>query len=157
MKTLGILLGIGITAGAGHVTAPQSVRARDAKAIADVRHADEAFCQAVVDRDVDRFRSFIADEATFGDGTPNQERGRDAIVKAWAVYFQPDGATLTWKPIEVEVLASGDLGFTVGTYERRGTDLHGKPSISRGNYLTVWRRQPDGSWNAVFDTGGVIK
>jgi ketosteroid isomerase-like protein len=32
-----------------------------------------------------------------------------------------------------------------------------RASIARGNYLTVWKKQADGTWKAVFDTGSTSK
>ena len=40
--------------------------------------------------------------------------------------------------------AARDLGYTVGAYTA---------GSGRGNYLTVWRLEPDGSWRYVLDGG----
>ena len=116
--------------------------------------ADKAFCQATIDHDVARFRSLVADEATFAGGTPGQTRGLDAIVKSWTPLLQAGGPTLTWKPTHAEVLAGGDVGYTVGTWERRAKGADGQMGIAHGQYITVWKKQSDGRWKAVFDTGG---
>ena len=116
--------------------------------------ADEAFCQATVDHDVARFRSLVSGEATFAGGTPGQTRGIEAIVKSWMPFLQPGGPTLTWKPTHAEVLAGAEVGDTVGTWERRVETADGQMSIAHGQYMTVWRRQSDGKWKVVFDTGG---
>lgn len=139
------------TAWTGGVAA-QSAGDRKAAEAAIIK-ADEAFCQATIDRNVDRFRSLVADEATFNGGTPQQTRGLEAIVNAWAPFFRAGGPTLTWKPAHADVLVTADVGYTVGTWERREKAADGKTSIAHGNYLTVWRKQADGSWKAVFDTG----
>jgi ketosteroid isomerase-like protein len=118
--------------------------------------ADEAFCQATIDRDINRFLALVAEDATFGGGTPNQQRGRDAVGKAWAPYFRPDGPTLTWKPAKAKVLAGGDVGYSIGFSEQRSKGPDGTIRVSHGNYLTVWRKQADGSWKAVFDTGSAV-
>jgi ketosteroid isomerase-like protein len=98
--------------------------------------ADRAFCQATIDRNLDRFLSFVADDATFSGGG-EVFRGKDAVARGWAPFFKAGGPTLTWKPIKAEVLVGGDVGYTVGTWERRAPGLDGKPSIAPGNYLTV--------------------
>jgi len=139
--------------------APSATRDAEAQTIgrkaaeAAITKADKAFCQAVTDRRLDRFLAFVADDATFGGGTPQQLRGRDAVAKAWAPYFAEGGPTLVWKPVSAKVLVGGDLGYTVGTYARHAIGPDGKPVTGRGNYLTVWKKQTDGSWKAVFDTG----
>jgi len=68
------------------------------------------------------------------------------------------GVVLTWKPEIVDVAASGDLGYTTGPFELRlpGKD-GGEPVVVTGRYLTVWKRQPDGTWKFVIDGGSQDK
>jgi len=115
--------------------------------------ADRNFNQAVADRDMNRFLAIVAETATFNGGTAQEIHGRDAVGKAWAPFFRVDGPRLTWKPTKAEVLVGGDVGYTVGTWERQPPAGSGQTNITRGNYLTVWRKQDDGSWKVVFDTG----
>ncbi len=60
---------------------------------------------------------------------------------------------LGWKPLRAEVAASGDLGYTFGAFAYYTKTLFGKDTIFYGNYVTVWRRQPDGKWKFVVDGG----
>ena len=46
----------------------------------------------------------------------------------------------------------GDLGWTSGRYVATHTGPDG-PVRSEGRYVTVWRRQPDGTWKVDLDTG----
>src|SRR6476660_1070695 len=50
---------------------------------AAVMSVDRAFNQSVVDGDLARFLSFIAEDATFGGGTPNELHCKEAIGKGW--------------------------------------------------------------------------
>jgi ketosteroid isomerase-like protein len=127
----------------------------DQKAAAAIMKADADFNQAVADRDLKRFLSFVGEPATFNGGTPGEIHGRDAIAKEWASYFQPNGPRLTWKPTKAEILGHEDLGYTVGSWELR-PPAGGQAAaigVTRGNYLTVWKKQADGAWRIVFDTG----
>jgi len=77
--------------------------------------------------------------------------GPDAIT---ASFSPPIGkSSFVWHPVEGEMAKSGDLGFTVGnaviTREREG----GTPVVRYSKYLTVWKRQRDGSWQYVVDGG----
>jgi len=114
--------------------------------------ADRDFCQALVDRNLERFLSFVADDTTFSGGAAPL-RGKDAVAQGWARYFKEGGPTVTWKPIKADVLVGGDVGYTVGTWERRTPDADGKLVVTHGDYLTVWEKQTDGAWKVVFDTG----
>ena len=122
-------------------------------AAAAIMKADVDFNQAVADRDLKRFLSFVGEPATFNGGTPDEVHSRDAIAKDWARYFQANGPRLTWKPTKGEILGRGDLGYTVGTWELRAAAGGGQAAVTRGNYLTVWRKQADGAWRVSFDTG----
>ena len=147
---LGALLAVGV----------MNVRAQrpdpNLAAVAAIMKADADFNQAVADRNVNRFLSFIAEGATFNGGTPGEIRGRDAIAKDWAPFFEPSGPRLTWKPTKAEVLGAGDLGYSVGASEFR-TTAGTQTTVRRGNYLTVWRKQADGAWRVVYDTGSTFK
>jgi ketosteroid isomerase-like protein len=114
--------------------------------------ADRAFNRAVAEHERGAFLALIAPDAIFGGGTPNELHGRDAIAAAWAPFLAAAGPRLTWTPTNGEILGGGDLGYTVGTYERRSAN----GSVGRGNYLTVWRKPKDGSWQAVYDTGSAF-
>jgi ketosteroid isomerase-like protein len=116
---------------------------------AAIMKADEDFNRSVADRNKERFLALIADDATFGGGTGNEQKGKDAIWKGWSVFFDPKGPTLTWHPSKAEVLAGGDVGYSTGFSERKAPN----GSVFKGNYLTVWKKQKDGSWKAIYDTG----
>ena len=60
--------------------------------------------------------------------------------------------SITWDPNYAEVAASGDMGYTVGRYERTSR-AEGETVVNAGTYLTVWRRQEDGSWKVKADIG----
>jgi ketosteroid isomerase-like protein len=122
-------------------------------AVAAIMKADADVNQAVADRDLKRFLSFVGEPATFNGGLADEIHSRDAIAKDWARYFQANGPRLTWKPTKGEILGHGDLGYTVGSWELRAVAAGGQAAVTRGNYLTVWRKQADGAWRVSFDTG----
>ncbi len=62
-------------------------------------------------------------------------------------------STLKWEPDLVKISHSGDLGYTFGRYELTAVDELGKETKTYGHYITIWKKQPDGSWKFVFDTG----
>ncbi len=66
---------------------------------------------------------------------------------------KPSDAKLTWYPSWALVSASGDFGVDTGpwTYEAVGKD--GKTEKDYGDWLTVWTRDKDGHWKALFDSG----
>jgi ketosteroid isomerase-like protein len=122
----------------------------------EIVQADTEFARAVAERNRERFLSFIADVTTFNGGSANELRGRDAVMKDWDDFFDPNGPTLTWTPTKGEVIGAGDVGYTAGRSLFRARAVDGSLTERRGEYLTVWRRQRDGSWKVVFDTGSTL-
>lgn len=61
----------------------------------------------------------------------------------------PDhGISLQWVPVKADV--SGDLGYTFGKWEMR---ISGRDTVQYGTYVTVWKKQENGSWKFVLDAG----
>jgi ketosteroid isomerase-like protein len=116
----------------------------DAKAA--VTRADTEFAGALAARDLARFRSYLADEVVFF--RPGLTRGGDAFVEGWKPMFEASGPQMTFGPIEADAAASGDLGYTIGTWQRRSSERQ-----SHGHYVTIWKRQADGRFRAVVDIG----
>jgi ketosteroid isomerase-like protein len=65
----------------------------------------------------------------------------------------PEGTTLTWTPVKAEMSASGDLGYTYGTYIYTVKNKNGKLVANYGKYTSIWKKQKDGRWKVVVDMG----
>jgi ketosteroid isomerase-like protein len=61
---------------------------------------------------------------------------------------------LYWDPVKAEASPDGKLGYTFGKWEYKDVDKDGKSTSEYGDYLTVWKKQKDGSWKYVYDGGG---
>ena len=118
-----------------------------------IMQADRDFNRAVAEGSRERFAALIAPNATFNAGTEDETRGREAIVTSWEAFFSPNGPRLTWEPTEAHVLVGADVGVTIGSFTRRARQADGSFKEARGQYLTTWRKQPDGRWLVVGDTG----
>jgi ketosteroid isomerase-like protein len=126
-------------------------------AAAQIVKADTDFARSVADKNRERFLSLIAEAAIFSGGTANELHGRDAVMKDWAPFFAPDGPTLTWAPTTGEVIGAGDLGYTTGRSVFSTKEADGKSTERRGQYITIWKKQADGSWKVIYDTGSTIR
>lgn len=60
------------------------------------------------------------------------------------------GYTMQWKPKNAMVSASGDLGFTYGIWALRPKTVD---TTMYGTYVSVWKKQADGTWKFVLDSG----
>ena len=59
------------------------------------------------------------------------------------------GQRLTWYPVLADVAQTGDLGYTTGPWT---SFLNDRPKTA-GEYVTVWRKQPDGKFKFVVNMG----
>lgn len=60
---------------------------------------------------------------------------------------------LTWEPVVAGISAAGDLGYTTGPWEWRPKRSLDEKAAAHGYFVSVWRRQADGSWKVLFDHG----
>lgn len=59
---------------------------------------------------------------------------------------------LTWYPSVAEISSDGDMGWTTGPWEFK-SDINDAKPAAFGNFLTVWKKQPDGTWKFAIDLG----
>jgi ketosteroid isomerase-like protein len=123
------------------------------KAGADtLRRLEGEFMKAAAEHGSQGYLSYYADDAVeVPDGTPIIQ-GKANIAKTMGFLDQKDNR-LTWTPVGADISASGDLGYTYGTYEFRSIDKDGKPTVDHGKYTSIWKKQRDGSWKVVLDMG----
>lgn len=117
----------------------------DSAVVEAVRSREVAFAATMAARDLERFASFIDEEAIFFGGA-GPLRGRAAIVATWARYFDDPQPPFSWRPDVVEVLDSGNLALTSGPVHDPGGALIGR-------FTSIWRRDAQGQWKVVFDRG----
>jgi ketosteroid isomerase-like protein len=110
------------------------------------------FMKAAADHGSQGYMSYYSDDAV---EVPNGHaflQGKENIAKTMGFLDSPDNH-LTWAPVGAGMAASGDLGYTYGTYEFSSKDKDGKPVVNKGKYATIWKKQKDGSWKVAMDMG----
>jgi len=60
---------------------------------------------------------------------------------------------LGWEPEVVEIARGGDLGYTTGAWEFR--DKPSDTETAFGQYVTLWKKQLNGTWLVLIDVGSV--
>lgn len=84
--------------------------------------------------------------ATFGKAELQHEAKADSIGSSEGV--------LTWKPLKVDVSESGDMASAFGDwYYSYKLPATAKDTTLYGNYITVWKKQKDGTWKFIIDGG----
>jgi len=111
----------------------------------EVEAREIAFAKTMADRDLEAFLSFVSPEAVFFNGN-EPLRGRDAIARGWAPFFDGAVAPFSWHPDLIEVLESGRLALSSGPVR----DASGEEV---GRFNSIWRMDADGQWRVVFDKG----
>jgi ketosteroid isomerase-like protein len=107
--------------------------------------AESTFAASMARRDLEAFASHVSPEAIFfGDTTVM--RGKRAVIEGWRGFFAKPDAPFSWKPDVIEVLPSGNLAISNGpVFDPAGKRV--------GSFSSIWRREPDGSWQIIFDKG----
>lgn len=109
------------------------------------------FAKDVLERGGAGFAAWFADDGVaLGNGAAPKV-GRLAIAKSAA--WTPTEYQLTWTPTDAVMSPSGDMGYTWGHYEGHSKDANGNPVKTSGRYMTIWRKEPDGTWKVVLDAG----
>jgi ketosteroid isomerase-like protein len=113
--------------------------------------ADKAFSErSRKDGPEAAFRSLVMDDTKL---LSNFTLGPEGVRQTFMQF--PKTMTLDWEPSYADVSASGDLGYTWGRYTLFvPSSVKGQPPMVRkGNYVTIWKRQFDGSWKVALDGG----
>ena len=86
------------------------------------------------------------DDAVFVGVDGTATRGKAQIEALMRERFVKRGLAQVARVAPDHVVLKGTLAVEIGTGEIRYAGKDGKPLASVGGYLTVWRRQGDGSW-----------
>jgi ketosteroid isomerase-like protein len=73
--------------------------------------------------------------------------GKQNLIKSYAGR-NDSNFVLTWEPARAMIAASGELGYSYGFWT-----LVAQSDTSRGTYLTVWKKNANGQWKYIADTG----
>jgi|SRR5271154_347993 len=117
-----------------------------------LRQMEGEFMKAAADRGSAGYMSYYADDSVELPNGGNAIQGKMNIAKGMN-FLDDKNNHLTWTPVGADISASGDLGYTYGTYEFRSVGKDGKPALDRGKYTSIWKMQKDGSWKVVLDMG----
>jgi ketosteroid isomerase-like protein len=122
----------------------------------ELARMEDAFCALAKAKGIRAaFEHYAAPDVAFIDTDPRQYRGL-AAVRARIGPDRP-GVTLTWSALFTDVSDDGTLGYNWGRYEARFPGPDGREGVRTGFFLTIWKRQPDGTWRYVMDTGAPDK
>ena len=103
-------------------------------------------------RDLEALVSHYADDADFIAPGLKLTSGATEIRKAYAEGLTDPNFNITFAADKVDVAKAGDLATSRGRFEQTYTDPASKQKVKVvGSFLTVYKKQDDGSWKAVQD------
>jgi len=143
LATLAVLL-----AGCQSQAGPADAGA-DAEAIRAVEDAMRAAYKA---KDAEALAALYAPDATLYSASERPRVGAQALLEGLRKDMTDPAFAMTFTTGKTQVAASGDLGYSRGSFTVRYTNpTTGAAASYSGYYLTVFRKQPDGRWAAVED------
>jgi len=122
---------------------------------AELMKIDREFSRMSVEKGTDEaFLYYMADDMTIFPRFGHPIQGKETYQKmSSAADDSGQTSRLEWEPYFADVSDSGDLGYTIGRYTLTISDSSEAEQIKNGYYVTIWKKQPDGGWKFVFDTG----
>jgi uncharacterized protein (TIGR02246 family) len=117
-----------------------------------VKTLEAAWSKDAALKDPAKFASYYATDAVglFPNSAP--VTGQDKIQAVIAGMMADPNFALSFQGTQAEPAKGGDLVYTLGTYSLTMSDPKDKHAVTnRGKYMTVYRKQADGTWKAVAD------
>jgi uncharacterized protein (TIGR02246 family) len=113
---------------------------------------EKAWNDAFSKRDGEALAGFFDDEAAVASPGQQLVRGKESIREEMTQFASDENLKVTFKANKVGVADSRDFAYSRGQFLMTATNPETKqPQSSQGYYLTVWKRQQDGSWKAIED------
>ncbi|WP_227687274.1 YybH family protein [Spirosoma arboris] len=123
------------------------------KAIDEIRETDQNFSIMSEKQGMPKaFTTYAADDVIKLNDGAAPTVGFDSL-RAQMSRQPANGPVLTWQVLKADAATSGDLGYTFGQWMLTKKDNSGKRSAEYGVYVTVWKRQRNGQWRFVVDSG----
>jgi ketosteroid isomerase-like protein len=118
-----------------------------------IMQLDRDFDRATTEKGIDGWMMYFAPNGSMLSDTNQPTTGIAAIRSEMEPVFKDSSFSLRWYPTKGEIMIPGVIGYTVGRWERLLKNKEGKLMKSTGTYSTTWKKQPDGSWKIILDSG----
>lgn len=103
-------------------------------------------------RDGAMVAAIFADDGVQLSGTGKVIKGRRLIQERQQAAMQGADSGVKVTITTLNVWLDGDTAYETGRYRYDYMDK-GKPGTDTGRYVTIWKRQRDGSWKLSMDLG----
>jgi uncharacterized protein (TIGR02246 family) len=96
--------------------------------------------------------SLFANDGALLGGNGKLFKGQQQILERQKTVMEAAGKGVKCTVTTVDLWLDGDTAYETGTYSYKYQEK-GKPVNEEGRYVTIWRKQNDGSWKIVTDMG----
>ena len=98
----------------------------------------------------------VYDQAFFTDDAIQLDDGKEMIDDGLFAILEdhrnlPPDLAVTWAPQGAGIAESGELGYTWGRWSNFSYDEDGTMIDTYGKYVTIWKKQDDGTWKIAVD------
>ena len=100
---------------------------------------------------IEKTLSYWADDAIVMQPGQPPLKGKDAIRSMVEGASKIPGFKISWEPLSVSISKGGDMAYLVEQNQITANDSTGKPVTEFNKAITIWRKEPDGSWKDVVD------
>ncbi len=112
---------------------------------------DTEWSRAAEGKDVEAILSFVADDAIFFPPDGPMLRGKEIIRSFWSELVETPDFSVSWEATDAVVSSAGDMGYTYGLALVTRKDEEGNTDTELTKYVTIWKKQSNGSWQVVVD------
>jgi ketosteroid isomerase-like protein len=134
-------------------TSSPGVRTQDA----DVKAIKDDQIQWLKDfdsKDLDKIVSHFSDDAIVIDKGAPPVKGREEAKKLYKDAVADPASSLKFSPLRIEVAKSGEIAYVLGSYRAVSSIPNTtKTTEDRGTYISIYKKQSDGSWKDAVDIG----
>jgi uncharacterized protein (TIGR02246 family) len=134
----------------------QTTAADESAALADVRRAidrgNAQWSEGWAKGDAAMVAAVFADDGVQLAGSGKLIKGRQQIAERQKAAMQGADPGVKVTVTTVNVWLDGDTAYETGKYKYEYKEK-GKPGVDEGRYVTIWKRQKDGSWKLTMDMG----
>jgi len=151
MRTFVIAFIICAGAAAGHAQSRQTAgKPTLEQDLAAITEFNRRYLKAINDEDIATLSSLTTDDHIMIASGRAPLVGKAANDAANANVFKQFDIIETWTPVETVV--DGDLAYQRGTFTVEATPrAGGNTTKTAGNFLRIYRRQPNGEWRMTRD------
>ncbi len=110
---------------------------------------DTEWSRAAEGKDVEAVLSYVADDAIFFPPDGPMLRGKEIIRRFWSELAETPDFSFSWEATDAVVSSAGDIGYTYGLALVTRKDKEGDTDTERTKYVTIWKKQSNGSWQVV--------